>query len=48
MSLEDAAFYFPALGSLALAGISVTLGVVAVRAFRSWRAKRAVENSRKT
>jgi hypothetical protein len=48
MSLEDVAFYLPALGSFALLGISVTLGVVAVRAFRAWRAKRAVEKSPKT
>lgn len=48
MSGDDVAFYLPALGSFALAGIPVVLGYALVRLVRSRKAKGAVEKSRKS
>jgi|GEM_PF-2377863 len=48
MTYEDLVFYLPALGSLALIGISVVFGYLLVRAVRAWKKRRPVEKSEKS
>jgi hypothetical protein len=48
MTYDDLVFYLPALGSVALIGISAVLSWVLLRLIRARAKRKALENRRKT